>query len=107
MRIDNTGDSLVVTLPQDILFDTDSATLSGSLQSDLNALARSLNNYPSTTITVIGHTDNTGEASYNQNLSRRRAQAVTSTLISSGVSAGRINTVGRGEDAPIATNLTE
>ncbi|QQA43449.1 OmpA family protein [Pelagovum pacificum] len=105
--VENTGSNLVVTLPQDILFATDSATLSGALQSDLAALARNLNQYPSTSVTVIGHTDNTGEAAYNQNLSRNRAQAVTASLVTNGVAPGRINTVGRGEDEPIATNLTE
>lgn len=104
--IRNTGSNLVVTLPQDILFDTDSATLTGALQSDLRALSQNLNAYPGTTVTVIGHTDNVGAADYNQNLSRRRAQAVTSVLISSGVAPERIRTLGQGESAPIADNLT-
>ena len=102
----NTGDRLIVTMPQDILFATDSAQLTGSLQSDLLAVARSLNSYPNTTVQVIGHTDNTGSAAYNQDLSQRRAQAVTSVLIQGGVNPGRIRTIGRGEDAPIASNLT-
>ncbi|SLN36897.1 OmpA family protein [Roseisalinus antarcticus] len=105
--IRNTGSNLIVTLPQDILFATDSATLTGALQSDISALANSMNTYPGTTITVIGHTDNTGDATYNQNLSRRRAQAVTSVLISNGVAPARINTIGRGEEAPVADNLTD
>ncbi len=104
--IRNTGSSLVVTLPQDILFATDSATLTGALQNDIAALARSLNTYPGTTVVVIGHTDNTGDADYNQNLSRRRAQAVTSVLIQNNVRPERIATLGRGETAPIADNLT-
>ena len=102
----NTGDRLIVTMPQDILFATDSAQLTGSLQSDLLAVARSLNSYPNTTVQVVGHTDNTGSAAYNQDLSQRRAQAVTSVLIQGGVNPGRIRTIGRGEDAPIASNLT-
>ena len=102
----NTGNSLVVTLPQDILFATDSAQLTGSLQSDLRTVAGSLNRYPNTTVNVIGHTDNTGEAAYNQSLSERRAQAVSSVLISSGVSPARIRAIGRGEDQPVASNLT-
>lgn len=105
-RIENTGDQLIVTLPQDILFATDSATLTGALQSDLGVLATSLNNYPGTTVNVIGHTDNVGDAAYNQGLSQRRAQAVTSVLINAGVAPSRIRSIGRGEDAPIATNLT-
>lgn len=102
----NTGDQLIVTLPQDILFATDSSALSGGLRSDITALAASINNYPDTTINVIGHADNTGGAAHNQDLSARRAQSVSSALISAGVNPGRIRSIGRGEDAPIASNLT-
>ncbi|MGB2201985.1 MAG: OmpA family protein [Pseudooceanicola atlanticus] len=106
VQIVNTGDRLIVTLPQDILFATDSATLRPDLQSDLVAVARSLNEYPRTTVQVIGHTDNTGAAAYNQQLSARRAQTVSGVLVSNGVSSGRIQSFGRGEDQPKATNLT-
>ena len=102
----NTGNQLIVTLPQDILFATNSATLSGALRGDLTALAASLNTYPNTTVNVIGHADNTGGAAFNQDLSARRAQAVSSQLIQSGVAPSRIRSIGRGEDAPIASNLT-
>ncbi len=104
--ITNTGEQLIVTLPQDILFATDSAALTGSMRSDLTALAASMNRYPDTTINVLGHTDNVGDASYNQGLSARRAQAVTSVLINAGVAPQRIRSIGRGETSPIATNLT-
>jgi outer membrane protein OmpA-like peptidoglycan-associated protein len=105
-RIVNTGSQLVVTLPQDILFATGDATLTGGLRNDLNALASSINNFLNTTVNVIGHADNTGGAAFNQDLSARRAQSVSSALISSGVSPSRIRSIGRGEDAPIASNLT-
>jgi len=101
----NNGQNLVVTLPQDILFATDSASLSGGLQNDLRAGAGSLNRYPDTRVNVIGHTDNVGEASYNLDLSQRRANAVSSVLIGAGVAPSRINSFGRGEDQPIASNL--
>lgn len=104
--ITNNGSNLTVTLPQDILFAVDSATVSGGAQGDLFAVSRSLNNYPNSTINVIGHTDNSGDAAYNLNLSQRRAQAVTSVLINAGVLSNRIRSVGRGEDQPIASNLT-
>lgn len=101
----NNGSNLVVTLPQDILFATDSAQLTGALQSDLVTVAASLNTYPNTRVNVIGHTDNTGTAEYNLDLSQRRAQAVSSVLISAGVAPSRVVTTGRGEDAPVASNL--
>ncbi len=105
-RIVNTGDQLIVTLPQDILFATESAALTGTLRNDLNVLARSMNDYPNTTINVIGHADNTGSAAFNRDLSARRAQSVAAALIDGGVAPFRIRSIGRGEDAPIASNLT-
>lgn len=102
----NQGDHLVVTMPQDILFAVDSDYVAPGLQSDLRVLARSLNDYPNTTVDVIGHTDNTGDASYNQQLSNRRAQSVARVLNDSGVALTRVRAYGRGEDAPVASNLT-
>lgn len=102
----NNGDNLVVTLPQDILFATNSTAVSGASRADLSTLAASINRYPDTTVNVIGHTDNVGGAAFNFDLSQRRAQAVTSVLINAGVTPSRIRSIGRGEDAPVATNLT-
>ncbi|MEL6519519.1 MAG: OmpA family protein [Pseudomonadota bacterium] len=106
VRIVNTGEQLIVTMPQDILFAVDSAEVQPVLRSDLLVLAQSLNDYPNTTVDIIGHTDNTGDASYNQQLSARRAQSVASILVSGGVSSARLRAFGRGEDQPIASNLT-
>lgn len=106
IRVVNTGDRLIVTMPQDILFPTDSATVNAGLQSDLRILAASLNDYPNTTVDVIGHTDNTGTSEYNQGLSTRRANSVASVLTGAGVSPARLRAYGRGEDQPVASNLT-
>ncbi|NDV01886.1 OmpA family protein [Pseudoroseicyclus tamaricis] len=103
--ITNTGESLVVTMPNDILFPVDSASLTGQLQGDLRTLAASLQSYPNTRVNVVGHTDSDGPAAYNQDLSERRAQSVASVLISAGVAPTRITTIGRGEDVPVASNL--
>jgi len=106
IRIQNTGNELIVTMPEGILFDIDSAAIRSTLQADLRALARNLQQYPDTTVEVIGHTDNTGSAGYNQDLSQRRAAAVSGVLLEAGVSPGRVRSYGRGEDEPIASNLT-
>ncbi|MFP1642905.1 OmpA family protein [Pontitalea aquivivens] len=106
VRIVNTGSELIVTMPQDVLFAVDSASVRPDLQRDLYTLAGSLNRYPNTTVNVIGHTDNTGAASYNQRLSQDRAHSVANVLISAGVPRQRIVAIGRGEDQPIASNLT-
>lgn len=104
--IRNTGDRLIVTMPQDILFATDSAQLRSTLVSDLRDVGQSLLAYPNTTSQVIGHTDSDGAAAYNQDLSQRRAQAVANVLLSEGVQRSRVSVIGRGEDQPIASNLT-
>ena len=102
----NNGQNLTVTLPQDILFATNSTAVSASAQSDLFTLANSLQRFPNSTVNVIGHTDNVGGSAFNFDLSQRRAASVTSILINAGVSPVRIRSLGRGEDQPVATNLT-
>ncbi len=102
----NTGNELIVRMPQDLLFATDSAAVRPDLQRDLYTVARSLNQYPNSTVQVVGHTDNTGSAAYNQDLSERRARSVAAILIDGGVPSRRIVAIGRGEDQPIASNLS-
>lgn len=102
----NTGSQLIVTMPQDILFATGSATLTPTLIGDLQDVARSLNKYGDTMVQVVGHTDNVGDAGFNQRLSEQRAQSVASVLIGTGVAPARIQIVGRGESSPIASNQT-
>ncbi|SEW28488.1 Outer membrane protein OmpA [Aliiroseovarius sediminilitoris] len=105
VKIVNTGNELIVTLPQDILFATDSADVSYALQSDLRAVADNLRQYPNSVIEVVGHTDNVGHADYNMSLSRRRAASVAAVLTSNGVPTSRVVTIGYGEDRPVASNL--
>lgn len=104
--ITNTGSNLVVSMPQDILFATNSATVSASVNNDLYALADNLNRYPNTRVQVIGHTDNTGSAAFNQDLSQRRAAAVAQVIRNGGVNPARVVYFGRGEEQPVASNLT-
>ena len=105
VQITNTGDRLIVTLPQDILFATDSFAVRSDLRDDLSAVAASLQRYPGSTVQVIGHTDSDGDAAYNQQLSERRAPAVSEVLLQNGVPYSRIQSFGRGESQPVATNL--
>jgi len=106
VQITNTGDRLILTMPQDILFPVDSFNIRPDLRSDLFKVADSLQKYPDTTVQVVGHTDSDGDASYNQGLSERRANAVADVLMDGGVPFSRINAFGRGEDQPVASNLT-
>ncbi|MDF1727418.1 MAG: OmpA family protein [Sulfitobacter sp.] len=104
--ITNTGDRLIVTLPNNLLFATDSSVVTPTLQGDLRALAQNVQVYQNSTLQIIGHTDSDGDASYNQTLSESRARSVANVLISNGVPGARLNTFGRGESQPVASNLT-
>lgn len=103
----NTGEQLIVTFPGGLLFEVSSAVVDPAIQRDLGALARNLVAYPNSTVSVIGHTDSTGSAAYNQSLSERRALAVGGVLVDRGVSSARVTTIGRGETQPVASNETE
>ena len=107
ITIVNTGDRLIVSLPDDITFETDSFTIRPALRFDLNSVADNLLRYPDTTVQIIGHTDSDGEAAYNVTLSQQRANAVADVLQSGGVTYDRLQILGRGEDQPLASNLTE
>lgn len=106
--VTNNGQYLVVNMPQDLLFTTDSAALRPDLMQDIKAIASNLQQYPNSQIEVVGHTDNTGSSAYNQDLSQRRAVSVANVLREAGVPNARIAAFGRGEDQPLpnASNLT-
>jgi outer membrane protein OmpA-like peptidoglycan-associated protein len=106
VTVTNNGQYLTVNMPQDLLFAVDSAALRPDLRADLGTVAMSLIRYPNSRIEVIGHTDNTGSAAYNYDLSQRRANAVASVLSQNGVPQGRMTTIGRGFDQPVASNNT-
>jgi len=101
-----TEDSLVVTLREKVLFDTNEYTLKPGAEDNLAQIADILIRYPNTYIRVEGHTDSSGTETYNQWLSEKRAQAVADFLISQGVDPMRIQSVGYGEMRPVATNET-
>lgn len=105
VTIQNTGERLIVTLPQDILFASGSFAVRSDLRRDLNAVAGNLQAYPQSTIQIVGHTDSDGDAASNQQLSERRANSIADVLLDAGIPFNRIQTFGRGESQPVATNL--
>jgi outer membrane protein OmpA-like peptidoglycan-associated protein len=102
----NTGQQLVVTLPEAITFDVDSATVEPGFVDEIALVAGSLRDNPASTVRVIGHTDNTGSTAHNQALSERRAAAVAGILTGNGVEAWRVQTAGVGYGQPVASNDT-
>jgi len=100
------GNRLITTFPNDVLFAYDSTELLPGAYSELQRLAGVINSDPSTSIIVEGHTDSDGSRSYNQTLSERRASVVRNALISYGVDPRRITSYGYGEDRPVVPNDT-
>jgi OOP family OmpA-OmpF porin len=87
-------------------FDFDSATLKPSSYSVLNMLSETLLNFPEYRIVIIGHTDSKGTEEHNEQLSRNRANSVLQYMISRGVSADRMTSIGYGENRPRDSNDT-
>jgi outer membrane protein OmpA-like peptidoglycan-associated protein len=105
LKAEQTDRGLVVTL-DDVLFEVDRAELKPGAMRNLRQLADALIQYPDTEVKIEGHTDSTGSESYNEELSERRAAAVRNYLLAQGVDSARLDTLGLGESAPVATNAT-
>ncbi len=105
--VERVGEGIIVTFDSGILFDFDSASLQATARANLRELAESLDAYGNTDLMVVGHTDAVGDADYNYQLSQQRAQAAASYLRGLGVSGSRINTLGRGETEPVASNESD
>ncbi len=107
VAVSQTSDNrLKLDIPSDISFATGRSDINSSFAPILGQFASSLNQNPVTTVTIIGHTDNTGSDAVNNPLSIERANSTRNYLVSRGVAAQRIATDGRGEREPIADNNT-
>lgn len=106
-RVERVGEGIKITFDSGLMFDFDSFTLTSSTKENLTDLAQTLNKYKDTDILIEGHTDKTGTEAYNMDLSKKRAQAVTSYLTQLNVGSTRFTTNGYGELQPIAENDTE
>jgi outer membrane protein OmpA-like peptidoglycan-associated protein len=103
-KVDKFGCSLVSRLT--VYFDFDSAELRPESITELERVVRFMNDIPSSTALVEGHTDSIGTEAYNLALSDRRAKAVYDYLTSRGVDPSRLRSVGLGEANPVASNET-
>ena len=88
----------------DILFKTDSASLTPDLAANLTRFAKILLTSADYRVTIEGHTDNRGPEAYNQMLSEQRAQNVLQFLTEQGVAPDRLTAVGYGMSRPIGDN---
>ena len=105
--VERVGEGIQVTFQSGLLFDFDSDRIKTDAATNLKNLAASLDKYPNSSLLIVGHTDAVGAADYNQTLSERRARSTASYLSSQGVSVTRLQTLGRGETEPVASNDNE
>ncbi len=104
--VERTDDSIRLIMPGNITFQTDSDAINASFYPVLNSVAKVLKKYDNSTVLVSGHTDNTGSAEYNLNLSKQRAASVASYLAGQGIAQSRFEVLGMGFSNPIASNAS-
>ncbi|WP_420560990.1 OmpA family protein [Tepidicaulis sp.] len=106
VSVTRVGENIILNMPGNVTFATDSSDVNARFYEVLNSVALVLQEYDRTLVDIYGHTDSTGSAQYNQQLSQRRAQSVAQYLVGQGVNGQRLLVQGMGESQPIATNDT-
>ncbi len=108
VEVTRTADNrLQIIVPGDIAFDSGQAVIRPNFRTALDNFGQSLQQNPSSTVTIIGHTDSTGSPAANEPLSLQRADATRDYLVSRGVASNRFSIDGRGAREPVASNDTE
>lgn len=92
---------------QNIFFEVDKYELQEKSFTELEKIVRFLTENPQISIEIGGHTDNTGNAAYNQQLSEKRAQSVYTYIMGKGISSKRLSAKGFGSSKPVASNDAE
>lgn len=106
LRAQPTDRGALVTLG-DVLFEFNRADIKATGHNELRKLADFLKSHPDRQVLIEGHTDALGSNSYNENLSRRRAEAVANALFALGVASPQVTAVGYGESYPVAANNSD
>lgn len=95
----------MVALEVNVQFGFDSAVITSAFDGEIGVSATTMRENPNVRAVVEGHTDTTGDANYNQQLSERRAEAVRNLLINEySVDPSQVTAVGRGESMPVSSN---
>jgi OOP family OmpA-OmpF porin len=110
-KVDAAGCRIILTedvsIKLNVQFANNSNAITESYRQEIEKVANFMQQYPDTTVVIEGHTDDRGAASYNQQLSQKRAAAVMQYLVDTfSVESSRLSAVGKGESTPIADNNT-
>jgi OmpA-OmpF porin, OOP family len=87
-------------------FDSNKSSLKAESYPILYDAAKTLLLNPDMKVEIQGYTDNIGSESYNKKLAQKRADRVKEYLVSKGIGASRLSSVGMGESNPVADNKT-
>jgi outer membrane protein OmpA-like peptidoglycan-associated protein len=98
---------LKLEIPSDISFDTGRSDIKSNFAPILDRFANSLRDHQATTVSIVGHTDSTGNDTINNPLSVNRASSTRDYLAARGVAANRININGVGSTQPVADNTSD
>ena len=98
------GDALVL---QNIQFEYNSSALTEDSQTGIAILTDFLKRNPELKVELAGHTDDIGNAAYNQKLSAERAEAVRQALMANGIEESRLSAKGYGATKPLVPNDSE
>lgn len=90
-----------------INFETGKSAIKSDSENIVEELYQMMNENPDLKILVEGHTDNVGNKASNQSLSEKRATGLKTALVTKGISSSKIETVGFGQDQPLADNSTD
>jgi outer membrane protein OmpA-like peptidoglycan-associated protein len=105
LNAQSTARGYVITLGG-ILFDTNRSELTSGASGQVRKLSNFLMKYPQRKVVVEGYTDDIGSADFNLDLSTRRAEAVRTALIATGIQDSRISVRGYGETYPVSSNTS-
>ena len=107
VSVTRNGDNIRLNMPGNVTFGVNSDSIRPDFINVLEGVTIILKEFDKTNVKIVGHTDSTGNANYNQQLSERRANSVKGFLASQGVSPGRLFSQGLGARSPIADNGSE
>lgn len=107
-EVKRVGEGINITFDENsgVYFATNKHNINSASQESLDKLVKIFRDYPNTNILIEGHTDNTGRAEYNMQLSEKRANSVASYLSQNGISSSRFTTKWYGEEQPKYDNST-
>lgn len=106
VSVTRAGDQIILNMPSNITFASDQDAVKAEFYPTLNSVGLVLKKFNRTLVDVYGHTDNTGDDSYNLRLSERRALSVANYLSGQGADSRRFAVTGFGESRPIASNAS-